>query len=89
MRYTIHQMLVNLTANAFVISLLGSGGCSAASMMVNRSLTAKSLVQKFIGFVDAVGNLGFDNRLAIKASHFYIFISSNNDAICFLNFLLS
>ena len=89
MRYTVHQMLVNLTANALVISLICSGGCSTTSMMVDRSLTAKGLVQKFIGFVDTVGNLGFDNRLTIKASHFYIFISSNNDAICFLDFLLS
>ena len=89
MRYTVHQMLVNLTANALVISLICSGGCSTTSMMVDRSLTAKGLVQKFIGFVDTVATLVLITGLPSKRAISTFLSAANNDAICFLDFLLS
>ena len=56
-------------------------------MMIDRSLAGKSLVQKLISLVDAVGYLGLNHRLAVKARHFHVLVRSDDNALRLGNLL--
>ena len=56
MRYAVHQVLIELSAEALVISRRrGSGGLVIG--MENAYLAVYDFVDKLLGLVDAVGNL--------------------------------
>ena len=54
--------------------------------MVYRSLPGQSLIDKFISFVDAIGNFGDDRFFAIEARHRDILVSSDDNTVSRCNF---
>ena len=80
MGYAVHQVLVELTSEAFVAagSLAGSRlvvGMEYADFFVD------DLVDELLGLVDAVGNLGHQNGLAVKARGLHVLVGSDDDTV--------
>ena len=87
MRYTVHKVLINLSAEAFLLIALICRSISRIGM-INGSLAVKNFLNEFFGLVDAVCYGSLKNGLAIKTSHFNISVNCADNTVALLNFFL-
>ena len=80
MRYAVHQVLIELSAEAFVSSR-GRGAVRLAVGMEYADFAVDDLVDELLGLVDAVGDLGGKDGLTVKARGLYVLVSGDDDAV--------
>ena len=65
MGYTVHQVLIELSAEALVTARVRAGRCLLVAVEYG-NFFVDDLVDQFLGLMDAVGNLGGIDGLAVK-----------------------
>ena len=77
----VHQMFVNLAAEALALHVSSALFRVGARSVVDRSFACKGAVDELIGLVDAVGNFRDDDFLAVETGHGDVLVSSDDDAV--------
>ena len=75
----VHQMLIDLTAEAFMA--FGCGLRFCAGVVINRCLVGENAADEFFRLFDAVGHLHADELFAVKARHVHTFVGGNDDTV--------
>ena len=77
----VHQVLVELAAEGLVVARGGSGGVGLLVGVEDGSLAVQDLVDQLFGLVDAVGHLGGEDGLAVKARGVHALVGGDDDAV--------
>ena len=77
----VHEVLVNLTAEAFTGYISSGFLCIRTGSMIDGSVAGQGTVEQFVCLVDAVSNLGDDGRLAIETGHSDVLVGSDDDGV--------
>ena len=77
----VHQVLVDLAAEALALDVSSALFRVAARCVVDRRIALEGAVDEFIGLVDAVGDLRDDDFLAVKAGHGDVLVGGDDDAV--------
>ena len=85
---TVHEVFVDLTAEALAFHISSALSSVGAVCLVYRGIARKRAVQELIGFVDAVSNLRDDDALASEAGHSDVLVSSDDDAVSSSNLFI-
>ena len=86
MRYAVHQMFIELSAKALIAARSLCGGSLSVGMEY-ADLAVDNSVDQFLGLVNAVGNLGGKDGLAVKAGGFHVLVRRDDDAVAVRDFL--
>ncbi len=86
MRYAVHQVLIELSAEALVVGGTGGSACRLVGME-NGRFAVDDLVDQLLGLVDTVRNLCRVNGLAVEARGLDALVSRNDNAIAVRNLL--
>ena len=80
MRYAVHQVLIELSAEALVVGGTGGSACRLVGME-NGRFAVDDLVDQLLGLVDTVRNLCRVNGLAVEARGLDALVSGNDNAV--------
>ena len=81
MRDAVHQVLVDLAAEALALDVSSALFRIAARCVVDRRIALEGAVDELIGLVDAVGDLRDDDFLAVEAGHGDVLVGCDDDAV--------
>ena len=85
MGYSVHQTLINLTAQALICYL--ALFIFTACVVVYLYISTGGFIKKFLSLADSICHLCHDDWFAIESCHLYIFICCNNNTITSFYFL--
>ena len=81
MGYAVHQVLINLTADAFFFSAFDIDGFRRRFIaLINGGFAVEDGLDEFFRDLDAVGDFREDDRFAGKTLDRYVFIAGDDDA---------